>query len=87
MNLTVEQATDAGNPVAQERRRWWIACQLWFFLLAFGAHRFYPGRGRTGTIQILGIVCIYRIHSMAHAMWRKAVKLPTVFSRGSAMRR
>lgn len=56
MDRTDEEAVDGGDRFDKGQRRWWIAYPLWLLLGAFGAHRFYLGRDRTGTIQILALL-------------------------------
>ena len=53
MSLTIEQQMLVEQRLSNEKKSTGLAYVLWFFLPAFGAHRFYLGKIGSGIAQLL----------------------------------
>lgn len=69
MDLTTEEMLLVNSEVEKRKRSLVIAYLLWFFLGAFGAHRFYFGKIGSGVAMLLIVVLSFGFGAIISGIW------------------
>ncbi len=69
MDLTTQEMQLVNSEVEKRKRNLVVAYLLWFFLGAFGAHRFYFGKIGSGVAMLLIVVLTLGLGAIVSGIW------------------